>query len=277
MRIMNQPSVILASPAAAAAESDALWSYSFDSAADQADPEGTGGSFETYAGRNLDATYHSTGSWDGGSFVRGTYQSSITTQDDSGIFLDVSSLNLYGKNSIGWIVRHGTTWLEHCDGTPKMYLERIYEDGDPEVKHGEGSVIYEEPACTAGPSYYVPCIGANPGDSGHDEYDRLFPTDYCDHTFDYSDLDPDWYYEEVTHDYGGNITFSIFSRDGLVSKKDFVTLSSLVTNTSITKVNDLRYLAFTQPDGSQDSNSYIDVADVYANDVYMGPPPGFVT
>lgn len=276
--------------------------YDFNNSQDQSDPRGgsgctydsgtdsfIGGSGATWGERNITMAHNSTGSWDGGAYIRHTFNGT-TGQNDDGIHIVTNEMGYYGEYWVGVIVRIGSTWWENCVGIPKIMMPRVHRPFES-VQHGEGPVIYEQNACSATPTYNTVALGSEPGDSGWGPEagfsgTSTTPADTCGHAIELQDYAGQWLYYELGHVMGDGCYLSVFDRSGTIA---------LVSNTSeqnwsyryenvgsanaaSTLLAEWRHVAYTNYDGSgADANTYYDVADVYFSSSYMGPPTGFVT
>lgn len=250
-----------------------LYSYTFDSAADQADPEGSGGSAEIYASRGkTTTTYHAGGAWDGGSFLRVQLVDN-GMENDAGLFIWLDHLDITGQMNIGWIARFGDSFIELTE-TNKMVMFRVGDGTN--VVHNESPQMIVSTAHTP-TAYHVPQISTNPANGGRqDEFGRTYPTDHSDnHSFRFEDHTDEWLYYEIQNDtVSATVTLTIYDRTGAIASVD---LCSTASDTQASReLYAFRFAAYLWPVTGTDVNSYADISDIYVNDAYIGPPPGFV-
>jgi len=260
-------------PVPPAGSSSVLYTYSFDSAADQDNPEGPDGSAELYATKGkTTTTYNASGAWDNNSFLRVQLLDNAE-QNDAGLFIFLDQLNLTGQMNIGWIARFGSSFINLTE-TNKMIMFRV---GD-----GTGAVHNESPQMIVTPAhnptgYHVPQITTNPANGGRqDEFGRNYPSDFFEnYTFRFEEYANEWVYYEIQNDpITATVTLSIFTRDGAIASID---LASTASATGMTReLFAFRFIGYLWPVSGTDANAYADIADMYVNDSYIGPPQGFV-
>lgn len=255
------------------ATSTALYAYSFNSTADQANPQGPGGSAEIYASKaTTTTTYNSTGAWDGGAFLR-VLLNDTAVENDAGLFIRLDQLDLTGQMNVGWVARFGSNFINLTE-TNKMIMFRV-GDGTSVVHNESPQMIISQAHNPT--AYHVPQISTNPANGGRqDEFGRDYPGDFTDnHTFRFEDHTNEWlYYEIQNNPDSATVTLTIFNRTGTIASID---LCSTISATQMSReLYAFRFIGYLWPVTGSDANSYADIADIYVHDSYIGPPQGFV-
>jgi len=263
----------------APANATPVFSYSYDSAANQIDPDGAGGDSE-FGGSGTDDTYVTTGTWDAANpqFINSTLVASTVASLDMGTLLvqDTEALLLADSRnwSVGCAIRIGTEFINGIrDAEQKFFMVEMSNDASNATNRpvffinraadGQHFIRLANDANGTGPisengtanSGYIP--------SG---YTLIFsPEDYYGQ----------WLYFELTHVYGGNITLHVYSQDGTIALQDYL------STPSISAVDDA-YHVFRMPaygfvdTGADITNAHVHTSYMQIGDSFMGPPTGFV-
>lgn len=268
-----------------------VWSYSMNSAADQANPEGANGSAELFAGRHT-TTVHSSSlagpptSWDGGDFLRVTINDGV--EDEGGPLWDVNSYNLNAAYSVGFVIRAGSDVLSLMNqgGIDKWIMIRV-GDGTSEV-HNDSPLITLSAINGSSPTSYAPMIDPQPNGTGREgELGGVFPNlpyDYTgpdtDFTFHFDDYAGQWLYLELTHAWSAQpqsdgLMLSVYTRDGTIASQNLIVADSYSSVGNEPMV--IRFMSTIKAITGATANTYWDISDVYLADAFMGPPTGFVT
>lgn len=265
-----------------------IWSYSMDSAADRANPEGSGGSAWVY-GANGPApgftrtTHRSDGTWNPSNnhYLRVNQLTGMSSsdEDNSGLYFDLYRIGLANgaAYSIGWVSRHGPDWFDRIPDriTPKMIFVGTTTDGSNRV-HSHTPMLSEMESDANGTQANIQ-LSTAPNSVGWTTENGLYTTvsDRDQTVYDYKEYIGEWVYYEITHIHGSKLSISVYTQDGNVAARDLV-----VTNSDATSAEELlmfSFVTYMQFDGRGTSDSYIDISDLYVGNDFMGPPPGFVT
>jgi len=270
----------------------ALYHYGFDSAQDQADPEGGTGSAgsATVYGANGTAgptltTYVPTGSWDGGNYLHTNFIANQLGERDAGLFVDLiangtTALLADQRNwSVGMVFSMGSEFYDAWTTQQKVFLVQSSSDGG--LSSGGRPMMQMHPSTTQGTQlnlYLYGDAGGFPGmgEAGIDGNLDVIPVPDAQNTvIDLNDYIGQWIYLEMTHVYNGSVSLSVYTRDGLVAAQNFLVVDSANGVADVLYAfNNVSYFNVTTP--ADVTNMWMRTADLYVNDTFMGPPAGFV-
>ena len=262
--------------------------YNMDTTADTTDPNAagseytwvnnTGGSYGSSAnrGNNTILTPFSSGAWDGGRFLRCTYQST-SGQDDGGFQWYMANSGIRTTFSIGVICRYGPSfWTHNADA--KMFIA-VTGEPNASTRLWEHSPTLFTPQGDDGSN--IPALDCLPGGRGFDEtspdgfdvnigyYDH--PTPAGGWTWTYNDSSNEWFYKQIHGTFGGDIYLTVMLRDGTIhSNIVHSDMTREYSDGSNTYLHRARLWAYTYPQGTTDANCYVDCSHFFAS---AGPEP----